>query len=299
MKQLKSSNFFTEDVVCLKKNEEKVGIVIMTTLEDDYVDEDSDDEIEPLQQKHVRVSFMEENEDSRDVNEDKLICLDRYLKLGDITRYPVEKGNKQQTGTVINVRVIVDLQSTYNENNEIIILKDIDTIKLVNYYDIEEGTCVLLDNWFGIVKDVYDDVYVKFSDGSICIVSSMDLKIEDKYPDSSRFCIERVYPGIKVQAYHKSTFKNAKWVKGEYKPSNTTGYIIMTQISEVYVDWQYKNLKVDAKDNEKPPPITIKDISSLTILRSIHEYQAMCLGALVQFHSKDEAKDYGVESYMT
>jgi len=82
---------------------------------------------------------MEENEDSRDVNENKLICLDRYLKLGDITRYPVEKGNKQQTGTVINVRVIVDLQSTYNENNEITILKDIDTIKLVNYYDIEEG----------------------------------------------------------------------------------------------------------------------------------------------------------------
>ncbi|ORY73974.1 hypothetical protein LY90DRAFT_451711 [Neocallimastix californiae] len=298
MKQLKSSNFFTEDVVCLKNNEEKVGIVIMTTLDDEYVDEDSDVEIEPLQQKHVRVSFMEENEDSRDVNENKLICLDRYLKLGDITRYPVEKGNKQQTGTVINVRVIVDLQSTYNENNEITILKDIDTIKLVNYYDIEEGTCVLLNNWFGIVRDVYDDVYVRFSDGSICIVSSMDIKMEDKYPDSSRFCIERVYPGIKVQAYHKSTFKDAKWVKGEYKPSNTTGYIIMTQISNVYIDWQYKNLKVETtEDNEHPPPFSIKDISSLTILRSIHEYQAMCLGALIQFHSKDEAKDYGVESF--
>ncbi|ORY39250.1 hypothetical protein LY90DRAFT_510748 [Neocallimastix californiae] len=297
MKQLKSSNFFTEDVVCLKNNEEKVGIVIMTTLDDDYVDEDSEEENEPLQPKHVRVSFMEENEESKDINESKLICLDRYLKLGDIARYPVEKGNKQQTGTVINVRVIADLQSTYNENNEITILKDIDTIKLVNYYDIEEGTCVLLDNWFGVVRDVYDDVYVKFSDDSVCVVSSKEIKIEDKYQDSSRFCIERVYPGVKVQALHKLTFKNAKWIKGEYKPSNTTGHIIMTQISKVYVEWQYKNLKIDTEDNEKRPPFSIKNISSLTILRSIHEHQAMCLGALVQFQSKDEAKEYGAESF--
>jgi len=93
----------------------------------------------PLQPKYVRVAFMNENEDSRDVHESKLICLDRYLKLGDIARYPVEMGNKQQTGTVINVRVIVDLQATYNKDNEITILKDIDTTKLINYYDIEEG----------------------------------------------------------------------------------------------------------------------------------------------------------------
>jgi len=137
---------------------------------------------------------------------------------------------------------------------------------------------------------VYDDVYVKFSDDSVCVVSSKEIKIEDKYQDSSRFCIERVYPGVKVQALHKLTFKNAKWIKGEYKPSNTTGHIIMTQISKVYVEWQYKNLKIDTEDNEKRPPFSIKNISSLTILRSIHEHQAMCLGALVQFQSKDEAK---------
>jgi len=86
---------------------------------------------------------MDENEDSRDVSESKLICLDRCLKLGDIARYPVEKGNKQQTGTVINVKVIADLQATYN-GNEITILKDIDTTKLINYYDIEEGKIVHL-----------------------------------------------------------------------------------------------------------------------------------------------------------
>jgi len=64
----------------------------------------------------------------------------------------------------------------------------------------------------------------------------------------------------------------------------------MTQISKVYVEWQYKNLKVDTKQNDAPPPFSIKDVSSLTILRSMHEHQAMCLGCLVQFESKDEVK---------
>lgn len=297
MKQLKSSNFFAEDVVCLKKDEEKVGIVIKTTLDEDEIDEDSESENVPLQPKYVRVAFMNENEDSRDVHESKLICLDRYLKLGDIARYPVEMGNKQQTGTVINVRVIVDLQATYNKDNEITILKDIDTTKLINYYDIEEGTCVLLNNWFGVVKNVYDDIYVKFSDNSVCKLPATDVKIEDKYKDSSRFGIERIYSGVKVQALKSDTFKNAQWIQGHYKPSNTTGYVIMTQISKVYVEWQYKNLKVDTVQNEAPPPFSIKDVSSLTVLTSIHEHQAMCLGSLVQFSSKKEAKDYGAETF--
>jgi len=90
---------------------------------------------------------------------------------------------------------------------------------------------------------------------------------------------------------------NAKWIQGQYKPSNTTGHVVMTQISKVYVEWQYKNLKVDTKDNEQPPPFSIKDVSSLTILRSLHEHQAMCLGLLVQFESKNEAKDFGVELF--
>jgi len=64
----------------------------------------------------------------------------------------------------------------------------------------------------------------------------------------------------------------------------------MTQISKVYVEWQYKNLKVDTVQNEAPPPFSIKDVSSLTVLTSIHEHQAMCLGSLVQFSSKKEAK---------
>jgi len=297
MKQLKSSNFFDEDVVCLKKDEEKVGTVTMTTLDEEEEDDDSDIERVPLQPKHVRVSFLEENEDYRDIHESKLICLDRYLKLGDIARYPVEMGNKQQTGTVINVKVIADLQTTYNENNEITILKDIDTKKLINYYDIEEGTCVLLNNWFGIVRNVYDDIYVKFSDNSVCVVPVNTVKIEDKYKESSRFCVERIYPGVKVQALKSDTFMNAKWIQGQYKPSNTTGHVVMTQISKVYVEWQYKNLKVDTKDNEQPPPFSIKDVSSLTILRSLHEHQAMCLGLLVQFESKNEAKDFGVELF--
>lgn len=152
------------------------------------------------------------------------------------------------------------------------------------------GTCVLLNNWFGVVRNVYDDVYVKFSDGSVCLVPASNVRVDDKFQDSSRFCIERVYPGVKVQAYKNDSFKNGKWIKGEYKPSNTTGHIIMTQISKVYVEWQYKNLKIDTKQNEQPPLFSVKDISSLTILRSIHEHQAMCLGSLVQFQSKDEAK---------
>ncbi|ORX49985.1 hypothetical protein BCR36DRAFT_404553, partial [Piromyces finnis] len=294
-KQLKSSNFFAEDVVVLKKNEDKIGVVIKTALDEDD-EEDMETENIPLQQKHVRVAFMNENENSRDISENKLICIDRCLKLGDIARYPVEKGNKQQTGTVINVKVIADLQATYNEN-EITILKDIDTIKLINYYDIEEGTCVLLNNWFGIVRNVYDDVYVKFTDGSVCKLSVSNVKIEDKYQESSRFGIERVYAGVKVQALKSDSFKNAQWIKGQYKPSNVTGHVIMTQISKVYVEWQYKNLKVDTKENEAPPPFSIKDVSSLTILRSMHEHQAMCLGCLVQFESKEEAKDYGVETF--
>ncbi|ORX79510.1 hypothetical protein BCR32DRAFT_294424 [Anaeromyces robustus] len=297
MKQLKSSNFFDEDVVCLKKDEDKVGTVTMTTLDEEDDDDDSDIERIPLQPKHVRVSFLEENEDYRDIHESKLICIDRYLKLGDIARYPVEMGNKQQTGTVINVKVVADLQTTYNENNEITILKDIDTKKLINYYDIEEGTCVLLNNWFGVVRNVYDDIYIKFSDNSVCVVPVTAVKIEDKYKDSSRFCVERVYPGVKVQALKSDSFLNAKWIQGQYKPSNTTGYVVMTQISKVYVEWQYKNLKVDTKDNEQPPPFSIKDVSSLTILRSMHEHQAMCLGSLIQFESKNEAKDYGVELF--
>ncbi|KAI9032143.1 hypothetical protein DFJ74DRAFT_324139 [Hyaloraphidium curvatum] len=321
---------FRDDVVADSLNSERIGLVVKGWDEDS--DLDSDDggrgpggrEAEPRQ---FRVCFFDDPESVpyHVIPESRLLLLDRSFLVGDIAKYPVKvpgtpspepandfsdgdsvtevtsevirvegfAGNsiQEQSGTILRVHMRVTLEHVMTGRK----VEDVDARDLQYVHDVEEGDAVVLDNWFGVVKDVFDEVTVAFEDGSICVINEPpDLTPVERYHENSVFASTRVYPGLTVRADPDTWTNSGHWIQGSYRKNvHKVGVVVNVKTYSATVNWTVRNtlLEHEGEDEPEPPPTSLSDFSSVKVLRSSQEHGSFQIGDKVQFRNRQRALD--------
>lgn len=109
--------------------------------------------------------------------EGNLTVIDRSLLHGDIVAL---KENQQQTGTVIDVSLSLDIAVFDNKNQvlELIQVPNVNSreVKALPASEYEQGDTYVVHNklfWVGIVEDFTKDVTIQFPDGCVCIIKGL------------------------------------------------------------------------------------------------------------------------------
>jgi ubiquitin-conjugating enzyme E2 O len=89
------------------------------------------------------------------------------------------------------------------------------------------GDYVINGHWLGRVEEVMDNVTVLFDDGCKCKVYQAEpnrlLANSESLMDDTE---SPYYPGQRVRASSTGVFKNAKWLRGQWKANRTEGVVI-------------------------------------------------------------------------
>ncbi|KAJ9566490.1 hypothetical protein OSB04_002456 [Centaurea solstitialis] len=145
-----------------------------------------------------------------------------------------------QTGKVINVEKVVDLESVHGSTK----LKNIDSRKLQRVRSISTGDYVVVGSWVGKAGRVVDHVTVLYDDGTKCEFTTTagdDEKLaplfpSDQFDDSGRLTY---FPGQRVRAVRSSSvFGSTAWFCGTHKDEeHDEGTVDAVEAGFVYVNW--------------------------------------------------------------
>ncbi|KAI9737522.1 MAG: hypothetical protein M1834_009677 [Cirrosporium novae-zelandiae] len=143
--------------------------------------------------------------------------------------------------------------------------------------DLDMGSYILYQNWLGFVVDVFEEVTVRLSNGSVvCVADPMELEIPMEPHEGTTtlqsnsngnywktIVAERYYPGLYVVT-KKGNLRRGRWIFGSYNPSILPeGYIVQARAIEVEVRWLHYNLFSNGTNQAipaEPPPFLNTDI---------------------------------------
>lgn len=137
-----------------------------------------------------------------------------------------------QTGKVIKVEKVVDLENIYGNK-----LKNIDSKKLQRVRSISTGDYVVAGPWVGKADRIVDCVTVLFDDGTKCGFTTMDDEkliplSSDPFDDSQL----PYFPGQRVKVIRSSTFKSTRWFYCKDQEQDE-GTVYAVDAGFVYVKW--------------------------------------------------------------
>ncbi|KAH0717947.1 hypothetical protein KY285_013978 [Solanum tuberosum] len=188
---------------------------------------------------------------------DDFLSFERVFMYGDIVCS--EKEPSGQMGKVVNVEMIVDLESIYGSK-----IQDVNSKDLVKIRPISVGDYVVMGPWLGKVEKIVDKIKVLFDDGAksefsaegseILTPISPDLVEDPQYP---------FYPGQRVQVQSVSASGSTNWLCGVRSGKREQGTIYAVEAGVVHVDW----IGCGSLGCEKmPSPPTLQDSEKLTLL---------------------------------
>lgn len=261
------------------------------------------------------------------LSEISLSLLDRQFMVGDIVKFPLNSqeaaviedpaeaampdgetetysevvrlqgfpGNAtdEQSGTVVRVEIKVNLEHVMSGRP----LRSIDARDLERIHDFVTGDHVVLGDWFGVVREVFDQATVAFEDGSVCVINEPpDLIPVETVHEQSVFASTRLYPGLTVRADPEVWTQAGNWIHGSYNESlHKVGVVMDVGAYSVNVHWTVHNLLADdVGDSEEemlPPPECILDVASLKVFRSAQEHSVFQIGDRVQFRNRQGDDD--------
>ncbi|KAJ6402083.1 hypothetical protein OIU84_014206 [Salix udensis] len=171
-----------------------------------------------------------------------------------------------QTGRVVNVNMLVNLESSHGR-----IIKNVDSKKLLKIRSISVGDYVVHGPWIGRVGKVIDSVTVVSDDGTSCEVTAADqeklLPISPTILDDST---HPYYPGQRVQIRLSALSKSATWLCGAWNENQDVGTVSAVKPGLVYVDWLACALV--GSDLSFPAPQRLQDAENLNLLSCfLHE----------------------------
>uniref|UniRef100_A0A6N2KYN0 E2 ubiquitin-conjugating enzyme n=1 Tax=Salix viminalis TaxID=40686 RepID=A0A6N2KYN0_SALVM len=165
-----------------------------------------------------------------------------------------------QTGRVVNVNMLVNLESSHGR-----IIKNVDSKKLLKIRSISVGDYVVHGPWIGRVGKVIDSVTVVSDDGTSCEVTAADqeklLPISPTILDDST---HPYYPGQRVQIRLSAVSKSATWLCGAWNENQDVGTVSAVKPGLVYVDWLACALV--GSDLSFPAPQRLQDAENLNLL---------------------------------
>lgn len=198
-------------------------------LDSSSSDSEDQDESESMFEDHARIIWTSLAETIEKI--DDILVVDRAFFYGDIVASVSDPSG--QTGTVVNVDLMVDLKAPSGE-----IIRNIDSKNLVRLCPFAVGDYVIYGPWLGRVDDVVQNVTVLFDDNAKCKIKRADpglliplchnLVEDENYP---------YYPGQRVRGSSSTVFKNAQWLQGTRKAGRIEGTISNVEVGSLYVYW--------------------------------------------------------------
>eukprot|EP00794_Sanderia_malayensis_P009375 gene9375-10362_t len=206
---LTSKFIFEEDVVCLSKRKDKIGLVIQNAINSED-ESDSDDE-DQISEGHVLVSWYPRGVEE-EVEEKMLELVDRSLLPGDVVRRTdVSRGAMKGYVSKVDVTVSIKIVGTNN------ILKKVNCSELSPLQRFYPGLVVVKDSWIGIVDEALQKVTLKLKNGARCIFEGEQVNtltdITDQRDEDSPYYCELFYPGQCVTSTNRS-FRDVQWING-------------------------------------------------------------------------------------
>ncbi|XP_024983922.1 probable ubiquitin-conjugating enzyme E2 24 [Cynara cardunculus var. scolymus] len=177
---------------------------------------------------------------------DDFLSFERGYVEGDIVCSVADPSG--QTGKVINVEKVVDLENIYGNK-----LKNIDSRKLQRVRSISTGDYVVAGPWVGKAGRIVDCVTVWFDDGTKFKCTTMDDEkliplSSDPFDDPQL----PYFPGQRVKVVRSSIFKSTRWLCGTHRDEEQDeGTVYAVDAGFVYVNW----LGCAQFDLEAPPSL--------------------------------------------
>lgn len=205
------------------------------------------------------------------------------------------------SGTVVGTRVSCTLDSVNSEsifNKEQLSavqptpspLSDIPGEELKTVEDHHDGDYLIYHDWIGVVADVYQEVTVRLSNGSVVVVENPDELDVPVVPEGfgalshgkslakrlkkrlqrevsasgfhDTLPVEDFYPGQRVTT-KKGNLRRGQWKFGAYDPSiEPLAMVVEVRLLEIEVDWMSPNV-VSSNQTPGPEPPGTLDLDTL------------------------------------
>jgi ubiquitin-conjugating enzyme E2 O len=303
---MESSNFHVDDVVFLKSNPNRVGIIDRTASDiDSHEPNPSRDFTVPIQEDpgcgsheefHVFLitgrpptgTVLVEWKDGEVViiPESKLGLLDRLFSVGDIVK---KNPADAMTGTVISNDVSYDLLPYGLESvptgDEFEALWDkggprkgcqlyqIPAAELSRQHQYPLGSVILYGNWAGRVRAADQEVTIRLANGSVVKPEQHELDYQsDAHPTTFEIPFPEVGELVKTK---KGALRRGVWIYGAYDPNvDPSGDIVDIQTTSLAVDWMMLAFSVQNPPTQGKPSSTLvsEDLQSSTLHRYDRSY---------------------------
>lgn len=188
---------------------------------------------------------------------DDFLSFERVFMYGDMVCS--EEDPSGQMGKVVNVEMIVDLESIYGSK-----IRDVNSKDLMKVRAISVGDYVVMGPWLGKVEKIVDKIKVLFDDGAkseflaegseILTPISPDLVEDPQYP---------FYPGQRVQVQSVAASRSTNWLCGVKSDKREQGTVCAVEAGVVHVDWIGCG-SLGCEKISNPP--TLQDSEKLTLL---------------------------------
>ena len=244
---------------------------------------------------YVLVSFIEPYSGSTLVSESDLTLVERGLAVGDVVK---RRSQDAESGTVIRTSVDCTLQpiytgvpssdaSTWPYKEEDNWLFQIPGGELQYIEDYHDGDYVVYQGWVGVVRDVFEEVTIRLSNGSVVVVehehelevpiatasskkklrnmslaSALERLRTARESGSETEPAEEFYPGLVVTT-KKGNLRRGKWSYGAYDPSvSPVGIVVEVRGVQLEVEWMTCNV-FDVTKRHKPMPSALLNLDDL------------------------------------
>lgn len=180
------------------------------------------------------------------IRESELILTDRCLIVGDVVKRRVEdaiSGTVIQTSTSVTLlqpkmwpkggsSAVISVENKFGNyaSNPRTLLKDIPTDDLIPASRWRPDQFIIYKDWVGRIETVYEDVYVRLSNGSVVVV-------DDPNELDTEVATEDLAVGDYVTT-KKGNLRRGRWIYGVFDPAiEPAGYIAETRALRLEVDW--------------------------------------------------------------
>ncbi|OCK81947.1 hypothetical protein K432DRAFT_403334 [Lepidopterella palustris CBS 459.81] len=190
------------------------------------------------------------------IPESKLELLDRALFVGDVVK---RNAQSPMSGTVIGTKATCTLfPATAIVGNQIpesitedINVRGVPADELLNVHEYQEAALVAYQSWIGRIEDVYDEVTVRLSNGSVVVVENPD----ELDPDDP--LVDRLSVGDSVKT-KKGNLRRGRWKFGAFNPNEKPhGTVVETRTTNITVRWLGRKLGEGQSSSTVEPPMEI------------------------------------------
>ncbi|KAJ3073329.1 hypothetical protein HK102_006030, partial [Quaeritorhiza haematococci] len=236
-----------------------------------------DDDDQTIPEGYMVVEWDDYLEDPRLISEDDCICVDRSVSVSDIVRYAnPEQQHIPQSGTIIDMRMTVDLQ---HETNPSLILRNVDA-KRLQLLDPMQDQYIAYNGWVGRHLSTKNKVCIQSDDG---LEDSFEIDEEDIEDGDGWENFLPCYPGQKLNL-------STQWVNSPVNGKEVT----VTKVEPVGVTVEYWAYYNPLKETQEEPlePDTYVEVGKFKVMSSRFLHAFFQIRDGVVFLNPQDIKEY-------